>query len=604
MDWWSKLSFRQKMVGLLWLCLWAFLALATVASIALYRTSIGGVLYAQVAKGKALVADVVPPPLFQAEPFLLCYQASRELHPGERDLMLARLDSLRILYRENSTAWRKTDLPGDVKSVMDSALVTSDLFWSTVDSGFLPAMADIDVMAASSVVSGPLRERFLVHRKAAMRLTSAAQNLSDLAEQDALRSRLLIIGATMGVALIGSFLLAGTLRQASNLISSVEIQMAAAEHSTVCTLVADIDGRVVWEAPASQKNRAQLVPFLPGLPKDVVGMDAKAMHPEPGELKDFLSRPLECRVELGDLILVLSTRLRTGAKGAREGAVLIWSVLDARFEDSRRKALASALKERAEVLDSSVSVLKIVGSDGSSQAQETRERCVSSRRSSEDLEARIQMVSASTEEMASSVQEVTIASQQAALRASESHQEALQAKGLLENLLVAGARIEETVGLIEHVAGQTRLLALNASIEAARAGEAGRGFLVVAGEVKELSKNTAEANARIASVVSDMQTQIQEAVRGVERIAVAALGASDHQRTLAAAAEQQSATTAEVARSMAEAFQRSTEMRSDLVALERLAAKGAEQAQQTALAAADLGGVTQEIASLANGLNA
>ncbi|MEK7392241.1 MAG: methyl-accepting chemotaxis protein [Fibrobacterota bacterium] len=590
------------MTGLLGLCLAAFLALVTVAAIALFRTAIGGVLYTQVAKGKTLVADVVPPPLFQAEPYLLCYQASRELEPGMRDLMLARLDSLRILYKESSAAWRSADLPPEVRSVLDSTLVTSDLFWSTVDSGFQPAMANVDVMAASSVVGGPLRERYLVHKVAAMRLVDAAQNLSNLAERDALESRTLIIGATLVVALLGLLLLVVTLRQSSHLIANVEIQMAAAEHSNACTMVTNSDGRVVWEAPASLKNRARLAPFLPSLPKNVMGMDARGMHPQPAELNDFGSRPLDCRIERGDLILTLSTRLRSGAKGGREGAILIWNVLDARFEETRRKALATSLNERAVALGSSVAVLKDVGSQGSSQAQDTQARCASSRRASEDLESRIQMVSASTEEMASSVQEVTIASQQAATRASESYQEALQAKGLLENLLVAGARIEETVGLIDHVAGQTRLLALNASIEAARAGEAGRGFLVVAGEVKELSKSTAEANARIASVVTDMQTQIREAVLGVERIAVAAQSASDHQRTLAAASEQQSATTAEVARSMAEAFQKSVQMRSDLVALEGIAANGAVQSGLTAQAAVDLGGVTQEIASLANGL--
>lgn len=62
---------------------------------------------------------------------------------------------------------------------------------------------------------------------------------------------------------------------------------------------------------------------------------------------------------------------------------------------------------------------------------------------------------------------------------------------------------------ISAIAKQTNLLALNATIEAARAGEAGKGFAVVAGEVKNLSGKTASATEEIASVVSNLRTEIQ-----------------------------------------------------------------------------------------------
>ena len=74
----------------------------------------------------------------------------------------------------------------------------------------------------------------------------------------------------------------------------------------------------------------------------------------------------------------------------------------------------------------------------------------------------------------------------------------------VDNLTGTAGRIEDTLALIEAIAAQTNLLALNATIEAARAGDAGKGFVVVAGEVKTLAKRTADATASIRSLVEEV----------------------------------------------------------------------------------------------------
>jgi len=76
-------------------------------------------------------------------------------------------------------------------------------------------------------------------------------------------------------------------------------------------------------------------------------------------------------------------------------------------------------------------------------------------------------------------------------------------------------QIGSIVGVIEEIAAGTNLLALNASIEAARAGEHGRGFAVVAGEVRRLAERTAQATQEVATLVSGIRNETQEAATSI-----------------------------------------------------------------------------------------
>lgn len=86
----------------------------------------------------------------------------------------------------------------------------------------------------------------------------------------------------------------------------------------------------------------------------------------------------------------------------------------------------------------------------------------------------------------------------------------------VESLSSHATEIGSIVGVIEEIAAGTNLLALNASIEAARAGEHGRGFAVVAGEVRRLAERTAQATQKVATLVSGIQMETQQATAGIE----------------------------------------------------------------------------------------
>ncbi|HMK80380.1 MAG TPA: methyl-accepting chemotaxis protein [Xanthobacteraceae bacterium] len=202
-------------------------------------------------------------------------------------------------------------------------------------------------------------------------------------------------------------------------------------------------------------------------------------------------------------------------------------------------ALLATVGDNATQMRETAHVLTGVAGDASQQA-------VSAAAASEETATNVQTVAAAAEELASSIQEIGRQVEQAtrAVRAAGATTERSAAE--IQGLAAAGERIGDVVKLITAIAEQTNLLALNATIEAARAGEAGRGFAVVASEVKNLANQTAKATEEIAQQVAGIQTSTKSAVDAVREIASAMRSIDEVTTAIASAVEEQGAATKEI----------------------------------------------------------
>ena len=265
---------------------------------------------------------------------------------------------------------------------------------------------------------------------------------------------------------------------------------------------------------------------------------------------------------------------------------------------SRLRQMIVAVAQMAGGVAHSSQNLGSVSRQMGSNAQETSMKAEVVSVAAGQVTSNLQSVATSTEEMTASIREIAKNASEAARIATSAVKTAEVTNATVAKLGQSSGEIGQVIKVITSIAQQTNLLALNATIEAARAGEAGKGFAVVANEVKELAKETAKATEEIAGKIAAIQTDTQGAMGAITQIGRVITQINDISSTIATAVEQQTATTNEIARNVAEAARGGQQVAENITAVAGAARNTSSGATDTETASSELARMAAELERL------
>ncbi|WP_281301405.1 MULTISPECIES: methyl-accepting chemotaxis protein [unclassified Iodidimonas] len=248
----------------------------------------------------------------------------------------------------------------------------------------------------------------------------------------------------------------------------------------------------------------------------------------------------------------------------------------------------STVKLVAEQVASSSEQVRSAAANMLNNAEAVNQSVTSADRATETASSNVTVVAAAAEELSYSINTIVERVRESSRLASESARKSDNANDRIAHLADTAEKIGKVIHLINDIAEQTNLLALNATIEAARAGEAGKGFAVVASEVKNLAAQTAKATEEISTQITSIQEVSKEAVGLIADVTKAISNVNAIAGAISEAVDQQSAATADISKSTQQAAAGTAEVRNDILEVSRVAGETGSQAREVLGAAESL----------------
>ncbi|MFZ4429273.1 MAG: methyl-accepting chemotaxis protein [Phycisphaerales bacterium] len=480
----SRLSIRQRLLLLILLPLLGAGIVDWQLLRAIDSVRIGGTMSAKVNQKSELIADLGSPSLFIVEHYATAQRLCVETDPSRRESLVKDLERLARSFRDRRDHWAQRGLEGTLRdSIFDGASPGAERVIETVATKVIPAATAGDLAAASTAMRADVDPAFLDHAEKVRQALMAANAAAQQTNLDASAD----VGRwRMSALLIAAGMLCLVVPLGWLLMRSVAIpieRLSLAMHD-------------VARGSGNLRTRMQ------------VGNDRS----EIGRLAENFNIFIQC---VASMVLEID-RMASGLQSSADH-------ISASFDESRR-----ATQHQTENL----------------------------RRMIESVD----QLSVASSNIATTSTRATDASQLAGKVATEGDRAVratIEVMSRIDQTVSAGAsrvgelgerskEIGKIILVIDDIADQTNLLALNAAIEAARAGEHGRGFAVVADEVRKLAERTTAATKQVSESIREIQAMTAESVRSisegseeVKQGIVAAKGTTDNLRRIV---EQSSAT--------------------------------------------------------------
>ena len=477
------IAFGLVITGLL-----AFLGIETYSSMSEIR--IGSPSYVRIVGGKDLVADILPPPLYPAEPF--AYAQIIENFPEMIPKLADRLDTIEHDYRTRMAYWKENAPRLDIMPAEEWAKFSgeveqrNDQFWSSLRNELIPAAqshgqteAIIRKMSDEFVDLG----KFMSAEADRISASSGEIEKSSIARSDS--DLTLVSGFNIAIVVIIMLMLLGALMFVVRAITSISATMAK--------LAA---GQLDQEVPYAARG-------------DEVGEMARALS----VFKEQAVQNRRNEENSQHIITVLGQGLENLAKGN------LTHRIDIAFPDALDR-LRQYFNSAADSLADTINTVKRGSFGIKSGTEEIAQASDNLSRRTENQAANLEETAAAVAEITSTVKKTAEGAQHARNMVTAAKEDADRSGVVVKRAVEAMQGIEKSsheitqiIGVIDEIAFQTNLLALNAGVEAARAGDAGRGFAVVASEVRALAQRSAEAAKEIKGILSTSRHQVQEGVQ-------------------------------------------------------------------------------------------
>jgi methyl-accepting chemotaxis protein len=567
---------------------------------ALNTLKVNGPVYARIVETKDLVADILPPPEYIIESYLVAQLAIQD--DGSRVAAYkAQMAKLKGDFDDRQKYWGAAGLdPAAATLLLTKSAEPARQFYDAGERAFFPALEKGDRAAAAAAL-GTMAEAYGRHRAAIDELVAVSERIGKDSEayaaerESTYKTLALVVTALVGMLVLAGALsiarsIGGALGRITTAIGQVsggnpdvdvphtantdeigivargvdELRKVVAEafrlnqmvdHQPSAVMLCRNDLTVSYANLAARDilKRMEANTGRPHL--EVVGRSVLDFHTRPESVRkvltDVANLPYKSKFSMAGVSIENYVDVIRDRKGGVTGTMLSWKDVSEYVElaeSFEREIKQTAKSVAADCVRLGGEAEAMTRAAGEAQ-RESATVADASRRAAGNVET----VAAAADELSASISEISRQVAASAGMARDTAEEARQANTTLETLVAAAGKIGEVVGLINDIASQTNLLALNATIEAARAGEAGKGFAVVANEVKHLATQTGRATEEIGTQVRQMQDVTRDSVAAIQRVIAVIAEIDTNSAAIAAAVEQQGAATREISRNVQEA---------------------------------------------------